>query len=108
MTKKEISKYKHDTLVIINSFCELFTGEFEALHTTEQRFIGFDFNPCSVFLLNDMYITLYDVFEFYNLGCTVEQFEGWYWSYEESKDLKRKYSLKNYVKLTKRQIKGNK
>ena len=101
MTPEKLEKYESETLIIINNFCELFTEGFESLHTTQKRFVGSDFNPCSIFELNDMYISLYDVFEFYRLGCTVEQFESWYWSYEESKDLKRKYNLKNYLQLLK-------
>lgn len=96
---------QYHNIVLINKFCELVTGEYEALHKTLERFVVFpfnsiteiDYNSCEIFEIADMHISLYDVFEFFLLECSVDDFESWYWSFENSPDLKRKMNLKNYL-----------
>lgn len=96
VVKSNLQKAQIANLELINEFCNLIHGDYrESLEETNERFVGFSdsekgTNTCEVFEISNMYINLYDVFQFYLLDCSIGQFSDWYWQYLETRiNLKR-------------------
>lgn len=86
-------------LELINQFVFEITKDPESIDETLSRVVGLDnYNPCNVFEVVDMFLTLYDVFEYYICKSTPDQFIDWYWwDLENKQDKQQTMSLKNYL-----------
>jgi hypothetical protein len=93
----EIAQFNN--LKLINSFCNLINDDTETLEQTAERFVGSpEYNTCEVFEIADMYLSLYDVLQFYLLDCTLDQFQEWYWwTTEQHQDNKPTMNLKHWL-----------